>query len=244
MQWIDFPPLAKVGIISAAVLTAGLAAVAVALSYDAAYHLVLAHGHYSAKAAKVYPLILDAGFLIAEFAAIVAVALRPLAPDPRKISRYPFGPLTIMTICAVGSIWINILHAGSDKVGMLIAALPPVLMILAFNVLVAICRWTSHLMGFDPGEIPPVREVPGRLAAQIRRPTSPQAGQTGHLSVAEFARAKLRLKSDTALARTTDSSVMKELKAEGITMDRSWASKALAEVKSERGISTNGNHRR
>ncbi len=242
MEWADFPPIAKVGIVAAAILTAGLAAVAVALSYDAAYHLVLAHGHYSPKAAKTYPLILDSGFLIAEFAAIVAVALRPLAPDPRKISRYPFGPLAIMLICAVGSIWINILHAGNDKVGMLIAALPPVLMILAFNVLVAICRWVAHVQGYNLGDIPPVREVPSRLSAQLRRQASPRSGQSGQVSVAEIARAKLRLKDDAALAKATGSAVVKELGQEGFAIDRSWANIALDQVKTERGISTNGKH--
>jgi hypothetical protein len=240
MEWEDFPPLAKVGIVVSAVLTAGLAAVAVALSYDAAYHLVLAHGHYSPKAAKAYPLILDSGFLIAEFAAIVAVALRPFAPDPRKISRWPFGPLAIMTICGIGSIWINILHAGNDKVGMLIAALPPILMMLAFNVLVVICRWVAHIQGYNPGEIPPVREVSERVAGQIRRLRPPQDPQSGQASVAELARAKLRLKDDHALARTTGSSVVKELAAEGISMDRSWANRAVDQVKTERGISMNG----
>ncbi len=243
MLWEDFPVPAKVGIVTTALLTAGLAAVSVALSYDAAYHLVLAHGHYSPKASKVYPLILDSGFLIAESTAIVAVALRPLASNPKKISRWPFGAISIMTICAIGSIWINILHAGGDKIGMLIAALPPVLMILSFNVLVAIVRWTSHLLGYDLGDIPDIREIPGRARETLRWSASRGTSQTGQrefVSKAEMARELLRRKKPTDLARATDSSVVKELAAIGVDIDPSWASRAVADVKSERGVSNNG----
>jgi hypothetical protein len=237
MNWEDFPPLAKVGIVGTAILTAGLAAVSVALSYDAAYHLVLAHGHYSPKASKVYPLVLDTGFLIAELVAITAAALRPLASNPRKISRWPVGAISIMTICGVGSIWINLLHAGDDKIGMLIAALPPVLMMLSFNVLVAIVRWTSHLMGYEPFDIPPVRELPGRARERLHWSASRGNGQTGHrefVSKAEMARELLRHKKPHELAKATDSSVVRELALVGVEIDPSWASRALADVKAER----------
>jgi len=62
------------------------------------------------------------------------------------------------------------------------------------------------------------------------------------VSVAEIARAKLRLKDDAALAKATGSAVVKELGQEGFAIDRSWANIALDQVKTERGISTNGKH--
>jgi hypothetical protein len=241
MNWDEFPGLAQVAIWTVALLTAGLAAVSVALSYDAAYHLVLAHGHYSPKASKVYPLILDGGLLIAELTAITMASLQPYMR--RNVKRWPFTAIAIMALAGTGSIWMNVLHVGNDKIGWLIAALPPVFMILSFQMLVVIVRRASEAMGHELFEVPAVREAGRTLRGKIRRPASPRSGQNGHQSIAEIAREKLRRKGDHDLARTTASSLVKELQAEGIKMDRSWANQAVAEVRSEKGISTNGSRR-
>lgn len=231
MKWIDLPPVARAGIVAAALLTAGLAAISVALSYDAAFQLVRSTGLYSTKASKVYPVLLDIGFLIAESTAIVAVVLRPLARDPRRLSR--FWPYLIMIVCGVASIWINILHAGAHPSSRLVAALPPLLMMASFQLLVTICWWTSNVMGVRWGEIPAVRAVPERLAWSASRGN----GQTGHdelgVSKAEIARQLCRSKTPAQLAKTTDSSLVRELRGIGVEIDSTWASRALSEVRTE-----------
>jgi hypothetical protein len=244
MNWDEFPGLAQVAIWTVALLTAGLAAVSVALSYDAAYHLVLAHGHYSPAASKIYPLILDGGLLIAELTAITMASLQPYMR--RNVKRWPFTAIAIMTLAGVASIWMNLLHVGNDKIGWLIAALPPVFMILSFQMLVVIVRRASEAMGHELFEVPAVREAGRTLRGKIRRTSG--AGRASakipksdtpalERNKADIIRTYLRELPAGQLQRATKSSVTADLDARGVRVDETWTSRILSEVRSER----NGN---
>jgi hypothetical protein len=99
---------------------------------------------------------LDGAFIVAQLAAILAGILRG--------SRG--WPIVTMILTGALTVWFNLQHAGSDPGRRLAAALPPVLMMLAFEIDVQIVKWVMTALGKPLGSIaPPPAEgmVPGAV---------------------------------------------------------------------------------
>ena len=145
LKFSDLNPLGRAIIIVVAVLTFAVAAVSFATSYGALYAYARDSGLYSERLTRLWPLLLDAAFIVAQLAAILAYILRG--------SRA--WPILVMVISGALTVWFNLQHAGSDPGRRLAAALPPVLMMLAFEIDVQIVRWVMQALGKPLGPIAP-----------------------------------------------------------------------------------------
>jgi len=137
LRFSDLNPVGRAIIVAVAVLTAGVAGVAFATSYGALYAFVRDTGLYSPRLTMLWPLLLDATFIVAQLAAILGGILRG--------SRG--WPIVTMLLTGALTVWFNLQHAGADPGRRLAAALPPVLMILAFETDLAIVKWVMRALG-------------------------------------------------------------------------------------------------
>jgi hypothetical protein len=64
-------------------------------------------------------------------------------------------PILTMLLTGALTVWFNLQHAGSDPGRRLAAALPPVLMMLAFEIDIQIVRWVMTALGKPLGPIAP-----------------------------------------------------------------------------------------
>jgi hypothetical protein len=154
LRFSDLNPLGRAIIIAVAALTFGVAAVSFATSYGALYAWVRDTGLYSDRLTRLWPLLLDGAFIVAQLAAILAGILRG--------SRG--WPILTMLLTGALTVWFNLQHAGADPGRRLAAALPPVLMMLAFEIDVQIVRWVMTALGRPLGPIappPPEGVLPG-----------------------------------------------------------------------------------
>ena len=145
LKFTDLNPLGRAIILVVAVLTFGVAAVSFATSYGALYAYARDTGLYSERLTRLWPLLLDGAFIVAQLAAILAGILRG--------SRA--WPILTMLLTGALTVWFNLQHAGSDPGRRLAAALPPVLMMLAFEIDVQIVRWVMQALGRPLGPITP-----------------------------------------------------------------------------------------
>jgi hypothetical protein len=145
LRFSDLNPLGRVIIIVVAALTFGVAAVSFATSYGALYAYVRDTGLYSDRLTRLWPLLLDGAFIVAQLAAILAGILRG--------SRA--WPILTMLLTGALTVWFNLQHAGSDPGRRLAAALPPVLMMLAFEIDIQIVKWVMRALGKPLGPIAP-----------------------------------------------------------------------------------------
>jgi Protein of unknown function (DUF2637) len=163
LRFADLNPLGRAIIIVVAALTFGVAAISFATSYGALYAYVRDTDLYSERLTRLWPLLLDGAFIVAQLAAILAGILRG--------SRG--WPILTMLLTGALTVWFNLQHAGSDPGRRLAAALPPVLMMLAFEIDVQIVRWVMTALGKPLGPIaPPPGEgmLPGSVPGAIWRP--------------------------------------------------------------------------
>jgi Protein of unknown function (DUF2637) len=145
LRFSDLNALGRAIIIVVAALTFGVAAISFATSYGALYAYVRDTGLYSERLTKLWPLLLDGAFIVAQLAAILAGILRG--------SRG--WPVLTMLLTGALTIWFNLQHAGADPGRRLAAALPPVLMMLAFEIDIQIVRWVMIALGKPLGPITP-----------------------------------------------------------------------------------------
>jgi hypothetical protein len=145
LRFSDLNPLGRAIIMTIAALTFGVAAVSFATSYGALYAYVRDTGLYSERLTRLWPLLLDAAFIVAQLAAILAGILRG--------SRG--WPILTMLLTGALTVWFNLQHAGADPGRRLAAALPPVLMMLAFEIDIQIVRWVMTALGKPLGPITP-----------------------------------------------------------------------------------------
>jgi hypothetical protein len=179
LRFADLNPLGRVIIVVVAGLTLSVAAVAFATSYGALYAFIKDTGLYSDtgryadRLNQAWPLLLDATFIVAQLAAILAGILRGSRGWP------------ILTMLLTGSltVWFNLQHAGADPGRRLAAALPPVLMMLAFEIDVSIVRWVMRALGkpMEAASPLPPGVLAGPVPGAIYRPdglvgTIPQGG--------------------------------------------------------------------
>ena len=163
LRFSDLNPLGRAIIIVVAVLTFGVAAVSFATSYGALYAWVRDTGLYSDRLTRLWPLLLDGAFIVAQLAAILAGILRG--------SRG--WPILTMLLTGALTVWFNLQHAGSDPGRRLAAALPPVLLMLAFEIDIQIVKWVMTALGKPLGPIasPPAGGMlPGPVPGAIWRP--------------------------------------------------------------------------
>jgi hypothetical protein len=156
LKFSDLNPLGRAIIVVVAALTFGVAAVSFATSYGALYAYARDTGLYSERLTRLWPLLLDGAFIVAQLAAILAGILRG--------SRG--WPILTMLLTGALTVWFNLQHAGADPGRRLAAALPPVLMMLAFEIDVQIVRWVMAALGKPLGPIalpPPDGMLPGTV---------------------------------------------------------------------------------
>jgi hypothetical protein len=165
VRFSDLNPLGRAIIVTVAGLTAGVAAVAFATSYGALYAwvrdtgLYADSGRYANRLNQAWPLLLDATFIVAELAAILFGILR----GPRG------WPITTMLATGALTVWFNLQHAGADPGRRLAAVVPPVLMMLAFQIDVAIVRAVMRVLGRPLESAAPLPH-PGQVPAGLAGP--------------------------------------------------------------------------
>jgi hypothetical protein len=76
LRFADLNPLGRAIIITVAALTFGVAAISFATSYGALYAYARDTGLYSDRLTRLWPLLLDGAFIVAQLAAILAGILR------------------------------------------------------------------------------------------------------------------------------------------------------------------------
>jgi Protein of unknown function (DUF2637) len=156
LRFADLNPLGRAIIITVAALTFGVAAVSFATSYGALYAYARDTGLYSERLTRLWPLLLDGAFIVAQLAAILAGILRG--------SRG--WPVLTMLLTGALTVWFNLQHAGADPGRRLAAALPPVLLMLAFEIDIQIVKWVMTALGKPLGPIappPPDGMLPGEV---------------------------------------------------------------------------------
>jgi hypothetical protein len=168
LRFSDLNPLGRAIIIVVAALTFGVAAVSFATSYGALYAWVRDTGLYSDRLTRLWPLLLDGAFIVAQLAAILAGILRG--------SRA--WPILTMLLTGALTVWFNLQHAGADPGRRLAAALPPVLMMLAFEIDVQIVKWVMQALGRPLGPITPPPSG-GMLPGPVRVPCGALTGRAG-----------------------------------------------------------------
>ncbi len=210
----NLPTVGKVIIVAVAAGVFVVAGVAVATSYNAVYRLVGDLGLYSEGTTKTFGIMLDIAFILAEMAAILGQVLRAthlgrlpagLSEDQLRDAKRQVSkgwPYATMVVCGLCTLAFNVLHAfligGADDPKTvwrcLVAAFPPVLMILAFQVLIAITRWVMLNLGrpldsatalSSTGQAGYVPQVPASewSAQQIPSSAPSEMPQNGHAEI-------------------------------------------------------------
>jgi hypothetical protein len=248
------PAAGRVIIVAVAAGVLAIAVVACATSYNAIYRLVGQLGLYGYRTTLAFPLLLDAAFLAAELAAILAGIMRAVTRSDEVSQGWPGAT---MLLCGAGTIGFNIAHAyliggRGDPLTIwrcVVASLPPVLMILSFQVLIAIVKWVMLHLGRplnSPAALTPT--APYEMAApgpygwfpphpvygQVPSVGQQGAGHNGHGELAEpTKRAAVELYlsrlSPQELGVATASSVVAALAGQGIPVEETYAGRILGE---------------
>jgi hypothetical protein len=187
LRFADLNPLGRAIIVTVAALTFGVAAVSFATSYGALYAWVRDTGLYSDRLTRLWPLLLDAAFIVAQLAAILAGILRG--------SRG--WPILTMLLTGALTVWFNLQHAGADPGRRLAAALPPVLMMLAFEIDIQIVKWVMQALGRPRGPRPPppprgphpcgaLTDRAGTFPRLVRPPAGPRASTAAFQQATTF----------------------------------------------------------
>jgi hypothetical protein len=152
LKFRQIPGAGRLIIVAVAVGVFAIALVACATSYNAIYRLVGQLGLYGQFTTQGFPLLLDAAFLVAESAAILGYIMRAVTHS----DEVSYGwPVVTMLVCGACTVAFNVAHAyliggRHDPLTVwrcAVASLPPVLMILSFQVLIIIVKWTMLHLG-------------------------------------------------------------------------------------------------
>jgi hypothetical protein len=245
------PAAGRAIIVTVAVAVLAIAVVACATSYNAIYRLVGMLDLYGYRTTQGFPLLLDAAFLVGELAAILGGIMRAVTRSDEVSQGWP--GLT-MLVCGAGTIAFNVAHAyliggRHDPLTVwrcLVAALPPVLMILSFQVLIAIVKWVMLHLGrplnsaaaLSPTIAPGYGygAAPGMVPAGAYLPSAAQqrTGQNGHDELPEATKrqhveAYLAGLTADQLAAVTASRIAADLTASGVPVDMTYAGRILGE---------------
>jgi hypothetical protein len=241
------PAAGRVIIVAVAAGVLAIAVVACATSYNAIYRLVGMLDLYGYRTTQGFPLLLDAAFLVAELAAILGGIMRAVTRSDEVSQGWPGAA---MLLCGAGTIAFNVGHAyliggRGDPLTVwrcIVAALPPVLMMLSFQVLIAIVKWVMLHLGRplnSAAALSPTAgygTVPGMVPAGAYLPSAAQQriGQNGHDELPEATKrqhveAYLGSLAPAQLATVTRSQVAAELTARGVPIDETYAGRILGE---------------
>ena len=249
------PAAGRAIIVAVAIGVLAIAVVACATSYNAIYRLVGQLGLYSYRINQAFPLMLDAAFLVAELAAILGGIMRAVTHSDEVSAGWPGAA---MLLCGLGTIGFNVGHAyllggRSDPLTIwrcVVAALPPVLMMVSFQVLIAIVKWVMlHLgrplnsaaaltptlgYGMVPSPGPYGLFPPHPVFGQVPSAGQQGAGQNGHGELPEpTKRAAVEMYlsqlSPQELGVATGSSVVAALAGQGIAVEETYAGRILGE---------------
>jgi hypothetical protein len=249
------PTAGRAIIIVVAISVFAIAVVACATSYNAIYRLVGQLGLYGYRINQAFPLLLDAAFLVAELAAILGGIMRAVTRSDEVSVGWPGAA---MLLCGLGTIGFNVGHAyllggRGDPLTVwrcVVASLPPVLMMVSFQVLIAIVKWVMLHLGrplnsagaLSPavagyGMVPPGPYglfPPHPVWGQVPSPAQQGAPQNGHGELAEpTKRAAVEMYlsrlSPQELGVTTGSSVVAALAGQGIAVEETYAGRILGE---------------
>jgi hypothetical protein len=102
------PIAGRLIIVAVAIGVFAIAVVACATSYNAIYRLVGDLGLYGYRINQLFPLMLDAAFLVAELAAILGGIMRAVTRSDEVSVGWPG---TTMLLCGLGTIGFNVAHA-------------------------------------------------------------------------------------------------------------------------------------
>jgi hypothetical protein len=249
------PAAGRAIIVVVAVGVFAIALVACATSYNAIYRLVGQLGLYGYRINQAFPLLLDAAFLVAELAAILGGIMRAVTRSDEVSAGWP---ATAMLLCGLGTIGFNVGHAyllggRGDPLTVwrcVVAALPPVLMMVSFQVLIAIVKWVMLHLGrplnsaaaLTPtagyGPVSPAGSYglfpPHPVYGQAPSPAQQEAPQNGHGELPEptkRAAVELHLSrlSPQKLGVATGSSIVAALAGQGIPVEETYAGRILGE---------------
>jgi hypothetical protein len=249
------PVAGRIIIVAVAAGVFAIAVVACATSYNAIYRLVGQLGLYGYRINQAFPLMLDAAFLVAELAAILGGIMRAVTRSDEVSVGWPG---TAMLLCGLGTIGFNVAHAyliggRGDPLTIwrcVVASLPPVLMILSFQVLIAIVKWVMLHLGrplnsaaaLTPiagyGMVPPAGPYglfpPHPVYGQVPSPAQQGAPQNGHGELAEpTKRAAVEMYlsrlGPEELGVATGSSIVAALAGQGIAVEETYAGRILGE---------------
>ncbi len=146
------PAAGRAIIVAVAIGVLAIAALACATSYNAIYRLVSDLGLYGYRTNQAFPLLVDLAFLVGESAAILGGIMRAVTRSDEVTRGWPF---TAMLLCGAGTVAFNVWHAyliggRHDPLTVarcVVASLPPLLMIVSFQVLISIVKWVMLHLG-------------------------------------------------------------------------------------------------
>jgi hypothetical protein len=253
VKFRHIPAVGRTIIVAVAVGVFAIAAVACATSYNAIYRLVGMLGLYGEGITKAFPLMLDVAFIVAELAAILGGIMRAVTRSDEVTKGWPN---TTMLLCGGGTIAFNVAHAfliggRHDPLTVwrcVVASLPPILMMVSFNVLIAIVKWVMLHLGRPLNSAAALSPTGGAYGQQQMPPPdaggewvgphpywsasrpNPQVGQTySEGSKANAVRGYLRRMTPTQLDRASKKSVTRDLNAQGLEVDETWVQKIMSE---------------
>jgi hypothetical protein len=180
------PAAGRVIIVTVAIGVFAIAVAACWTSYNAIYRLVSDLGLYGYRTNQVFPLLVDLAFLVGESAAILGGIMRAVTRSDEVTRGWPYAA---MLLCGAATIAFNVWHAyliggRHDDLTMarcVVASLPPLLMIVSFQVLISIVKWVMLHLGrpLDSAAVLSPTGMPGVLPGPGSYPYAPPAGWPG-----------------------------------------------------------------
>jgi hypothetical protein len=233
------PAAGRVIIVAVAAGVLAIAVVACATSYNAIYRLVDMLDLYGYRTTQGFPLLLDAAFLVAELAAILGGIMRAVTRSDEVSQGWPGAA---MLLCGAGTIAFNVGHAyliggRGDPLTVwrcIVAALPPVLMMLSFQVLIAIVKWVMLHLGRplnSAAALSPTGPYAAYPPMQTPWSTYSELGQNGQTEATKRRQVEAYLAQRTPdeLARLTAREITANLTDAGMDVTERWVAAILDE---------------
>jgi hypothetical protein len=246
----DLPGVGRFIIIAVAFGVFAVCGLACATSYNAIYRLVGMLGLYENGITKAFPGMLDIAFIIAEMAAMLGGIMRAVTGSRDVSAGWPY---TTMLVCGICTIAFNVAHAyliggANDPLTwwrMGVSALPPILMIVSFQVLIAIVKWVMLRLGRALNSQMAMAHGNGHLPSSTGI-QSPQNGLT-QSGVKAAIEGYLSTLSDDQLQLMTDSQLVDDMGARGVVTSRQYSGRVLGEFRAPTnaiGARRNGRRKR
>jgi hypothetical protein len=180
------PAAGRAIIVAVAISVLAIAVVACATSYNAIYRLVTDLGLYGYRTNQAFPLLVDLAFLVGESAAILGGIMRAVTRSDEVTRGWPYAA---MLLCGAGTVAFNVWHAyliggRGDPLTVarcVVASLPPLLMIVSFQVLISIVKWVMLHLGrpLNSAAVLSPTGLPGMLTGQVPGAYGPALGWPG-----------------------------------------------------------------